>query len=291
MEIMNQSDKKSPPDKPKGLCEICGEPLEYQVNPAIEEGDAQVTEWLMGMAMFYWQVDWTGQHAECKKKIDAKEQEEARKKAEKEANAIREKAKEKANLKDKLYASMTFDNFKIQDENKWAYWGMKSWWYGKPPVGLLGEAGSGKTHLMVALAWKILDSGNRVYFANCPQLMTDLRKSQFDSGRTYDGFLKKIQEIPVLLLDDVGAEKETEWVCQQLFLIFNYRVQNDLPTFITSNCSEDQLNDRLNTRIFDRLKVSMAFVPITGINYRSKKNEELKSQLWMDISKHMDDKK
>jgi len=63
----------------------------------------------------------------------------------------------------------------------------------------------------------------------------------------------EICSVPVLLLDDIGAEKASEWVKQTLYLIIDNRYGNMKKTFITSNLTLNQISNQLDDRISSRI--------------------------------------
>lgn len=65
--------------------------------------------------------------------------------------------------------------------------------------------------------------------------------------------LESIAKVPYLVLDDLGAEKATEYVRQATYFIINHREMNLLPTFITTNFSMDHLDENIDPRISSRI--------------------------------------
>lgn len=94
-----------------------------------------------------------------------------------------------------------------------------------------------------------------VKWANVPEMFDELRR-EFD-GRDYDASLRQhLLESRLVVFDDLGAEKSSEWVISQLYLYINSRLENKKSTIITSNYSlEDLLKGGfINQRIYSRLK-------------------------------------
>ena len=120
-------------------------------------------------------------------------------------------------------------------------------------VYLHGVYGNGKTTL-AALAVNLLRrSGYDAVFANVPVFLSYLRRC-LGSGQAdeYPATLDYVQRVRVLALDDLGAEKSTEWAAEQLYEVLNYRYVKRLPTIITSNLAPDGLGDgRLASRLRD----------------------------------------
>jgi DNA replication protein DnaC len=67
---------------------------------------------------------------------------------------------------------------------------------------------------------------------------------------------ERYSEIPILFLDDLGSERESDRIRMQYFSIIDSRVSNELPTVYTSNLDLDQIQKVLGERIASRLKIS-----------------------------------
>jgi DNA replication protein DnaC len=72
----------------------------------------------------------------------------------------------------------------------------------------------------------------------------------------------------VLLLDDLGAEKETEWTQEQLYRVINHRYNEGLPTLIAGNVPLDEIEPRIASRIRDT-RIGQVIV-LTGPDYRTR---------------------
>lgn len=62
-------------------------------------------------------------------------------------------------------------------------------------------------------------------------------KNTFDSKGDDSDLFEDMKKAEVLVIDDIGVEKVTEWLSEQLFLVINYRYENNLPMLVTSNQS------------------------------------------------------
>lgn len=130
----------------------------------------------------------------------------------------------------------------------------------KPARGMFmyGATGTGKTFLAALIAMSYLRDGRRVKFFDMPGLL-DRIKSTFDAKESTADFVDEICTADLLILDDMGAEKVTEWSVEQLYLIVNRRYNANRPLVATSNFDFNGLNRRLggdNTsqRIVSRLQ-------------------------------------
>ena len=118
--------------------------------------------------------------------------------------------------------------------------------------------GTGKSHLAVAILYK---ANRRGLFVNVPMLLKRLRDYYRGEGLKEYALTGELFEIPVLVLDDLGAERMTGWVEETLYLIINERYMQRRPTIITTNKSvregdpanPDLLMDWIGERAFDRV--------------------------------------
>lgn len=135
---------------------------------------------------------------------------------------------------------------------------------------LYGNYGSGKTHLAAAVSNALIHKGTPVLFGTFITHLENIRQEFDNAGqRTY---LSKMKVTPVLVIDDLGKEKKSEWTRQVLFDVINYRYEHLLPTIITTNlASEDSFDDLANHvegAVWSRLCEMCNFVATKGTDYR-----------------------
>lgn len=127
---------------------------------------------------------------------------------------------------------------------------------GKSPRGLyiFGQVGSGKTHLACGIANELIKGGVEVLFVVVPDYLDEIKHS-WDQGSDYSEkeILDSAREVEVLIMDDLGAHNYSEWTKGKIYTILNYRVNNGLPTVITSNLEYHETEDYLDYRISSRL--------------------------------------
>ena len=78
----------------------------------------------------------------------------------------------------------------------------------------------------------------------------------------------KIKTENILLLDDLGAEKQTDWVLEILYRLINYRYEQMLPTFFSSNYSLQELSEKIGDRVVSRIVEKCDIVKIEGEDRR-----------------------
>lgn len=101
---------------------------------------------------------------------------------------------------------------------------------------LFGDVGSGKTCLAYCVLNELLSQGVNGLAVTVPDLMDELRPHN-------PAKMALIKNAGILVLDDLGAEKPSEWTTETLFKIINHRYLERLPTVITSNLSLEGLED------------------------------------------------
>ena len=143
---------------------------------------------------------------------------------------------------------------------------------------LTGSFGSGKTYLIAALLNEMAKKKIYCALVYYPEFLRSLKSSfQTDYSEKFD-FIKTS---PVLLLDDIGAENESNWSRDEVLgPILQYRMQNHLPTFFTSNLTLEELESSLATtssgvdkvkarRIIERIKQLTVTMELIGKNRRN----------------------
>lgn len=114
---------------------------------------------------------------------------------------------------------------------------------------ILGPSRAGKTWEAAAIA-RVLLVKHRVpvQFVEAPEMMAALRPNA--EGASDIG---QFMAAPVLIIDDLGAERTSEWTAEQLFRLAHYRDVHCLPTIFTSNLEGAQLRERYGDRVINRL--------------------------------------
>ncbi len=142
----------------------------------------------------------------------------------------------------------------------------------------LGPCGVGKTHLAVATIKALIDKGIPCLFYDFRDLLKEIQDSYNPvSKMTEQGVLEPVYQAEVLVLDELGASKPTDWVRDTMTQIINTRYNDKKVTIFTSNYleesenpNEETLTDRVGVRLRSRLFEMCKLVKIKGEDYRQK---------------------
>lgn len=109
---------------------------------------------------------------------------------------------------------------------------------------LYGNFGCGKTYLIAAVLNELAKKGTKSAIVFWPEFLRNLKAS---FGMDFKEKFEHIKKIPILLIDDIGAENTTSWGRDEIFCpIIQYRMQEKLPTFFTSNLDLKALEEHFS---------------------------------------------
>lgn len=157
--------------------------------------------------------------------------------------------------------------------------------FGKARISLFvtGTRGIGKTHFLCAcLENEIINQEDKTaflsgqkkpaFFLPVPEFMLEL-KDTYNPGSSWTEkqVIDKYSKIPVLAIDDLGAEKVTDWSIQILYLLIDRRYRNEKTTLITSNLSLSEISELVCDRIASRIAEMCHIINFKGDDRRLKK--------------------
>lgn len=130
----------------------------------------------------------------------------------------------------------------------------RDWPPAKPVLFLTGERGTGKTHLACGILREVFERhAVRGQFWPVVDLLDRLRRAS-DPDRateTVDDVQEQLLRVPLLVLDDLGAHRGTEWAEERLFALVDGRYRESLPMVVTSNVTLQELAPRVRSRLVD----------------------------------------
>jgi DNA replication protein DnaC len=142
---------------------------------------------------------------------------------------------------------------------------------------LIGPPGIGKTHIAVSVLRQVVEQkGARGLFYDVRDLLRMIRSTYNPVVRTAEmDILRPVIDAELLVLDDLGAEKPSEWVEETMNLIVNTRYNERRPTIFTTNYEDlpdeaelESLKVRVGFRLHSRLHEMCEFLEYDGGDYR-----------------------
>jgi DNA replication protein DnaC len=134
-----------------------------------------------------------------------------------------------------------------------------------------GDVGTGKTSLAMLVSKSAIEAGRSVAIYSVPRLLSEIKDTyERDSSDSHMQLFRRLCAVDLLHLDDLGAERPTEWVLEQLYSIVNERWQNQRSIVVTTNLTSlDALRDQLGARTVSRLSETCGEpIPIMGPDLR-----------------------
>lgn len=134
---------------------------------------------------------------------------------------------------------------------------------------MFGNPGNGKSHLAAAIVNAVIPRGKACVFRSVPALLKKLQETYRADARVSESeILAVLQDADLVVLDDLGAEKMTEWAESMLYYIVDQRYRWRKPLIVTTNCDLEELEERIGTRTFDRLLEMCVLVENRATSYR-----------------------
>lgn len=203
---------------------------------------------------------------QCQKEADLKEKEARRKERNEE---LRRRAFDTAGMYSKTFANddgqtselttiaRNFaDRIAQPDKSKWR------------GLILFGDVDGGKSYAAAAVVNELTDRGIPCLMRTLISLANDLYKT--DDKNEY---LSSLDRYRLLVLDDLGAERNSEWMFENIYQIIDYRTRSGLPMMITANLTWDEIKnpkDERNKRIYSRVMEACHPEPVKGTGRRSR---------------------
>lgn len=117
---------------------------------------------------------------------------------------------------------------------------------------IYGGVGTGKTFNIYALAKLIRMNMIRVKVKNFPDWLDELRQS-YDKFNAEQDIKDELRDEAILMIDDIGSEKQTEWVQEIIYRLINNRYEQIRPTIFSSNLSLSEIAGKYGERIASRI--------------------------------------
>ena len=146
--------------------------------------------------------------------------------------------------------------------------------FGDPDVGnvgllLTGGVGTGKTFYAACIANALIDRGIFVFMTNLSRIIG----SGFDED--YKNALRTIESADLVIFDDIGAERDTDFAWERIFDAIDTRVRSGKPMIVTTNLSPKSMaecQDIQKQRVYDRILGACVTIPVSGPSIRKKQH-------------------
>nr|UVM86206.1 MAG: AFG1-like ATPase [Bacteriophage sp.]UVM93959.1 MAG: AFG1-like ATPase [Bacteriophage sp.] len=138
---------------------------------------------------------------------------------------------------------------------------------------LCGSVGTGKSFLAAAIANELISQGTPCLMTNFSRIISRISE-KFGGDQKY---LDNLNRFDLLIIDDLGAERDSEYMWEKVMDVIDARYRAGLPLIVTTNLNPKDLydpSDIRRQRVFSRLKEMCIFLEVNGADRRSKKMQD-----------------
>jgi DNA replication protein DnaC len=169
----------------------------------------------------------------------------------------------------RLYKDCSFETFQGNDKLKSDLKGIS---VTDQSIVLRGPTGCGKTHLAISTIKERFNKSLRSnsVFITVPDLLLKIRTSFNGGAESEEEIIRQFSDIETLVLDDLGAEKTSEYSITTLYVILDRRIRECLKTIITTNLLQSEIEATFGARIASRMS-AMENIKINMPDYRKKR--------------------
>jgi DNA replication protein DnaC len=138
---------------------------------------------------------------------------------------------------------------------------------------LCGSVGTGKSFLAAAIANELISQGTPCLMTNFSRIISRISE-KFGGDQKY---LDNLNRFDLLIIDDLGAERDSEYMWEKVMDVIDARYRAGLPLIVTTNLNPKDLydpSDIRRQRVFSRLKEMCIFLEVNGADRRSKRMQD-----------------
>ena len=241
-------------------CSICGEAVERELSMPLMDGSRGQKKMRV--------------HCVCKCQREEKEAHERRLRFEEEQRTIDNLRK--LSLMDARLKEVRFATYKVTEENRKVFGIAKRYVenFGEmfsKGQGILfwGNVGTGKSYTAAAIANELLGQMHSVIMTSFIKLLDEMRDFERDDSE----YIAKLNRAKLLIIDDLGAERGTDFSLEKVYDIIDSRYRTGKPIILTTNLEISQMkscDDIRYNRIYDRIFEMCYPVKVDGMSWRKK---------------------
>lgn len=241
-------------------CPICGDAVERELEFPFMDGSGGAKKMKV--------------HCMCRCEMKKKEAYEQILKFEEEQRRIQELRK--LSLMDAKLKDVRFCNYKVNDENRKVFGIAKRYveifdemFSNNQGILFWGNVGTGKSYTAAAIANELIDRRIPIIMTSFIKLLKEL--GNFDNDDAL--YIDKLNRAKLLIIDDLGAERGTEFALEKVYDIIDSRYRSGKPIILTTNLEMTQMkncDDIRYNRIYDRIFEMCYPVKVDGLSWRKK---------------------
>ena len=137
---------------------------------------------------------------------------------------------------------------------------------------MMGGTGLGKTHLSSALARRVIEKGNDVFYTGAIDLFSQFEIQRFKSySNEPNELVERYFECDLLIIDDLGTEMINQFSVSTLYNLLNDRLSRRKPTVVSTNLSKEEIQKKYTDRITSRMLGEFQVLFFVGTDVRAQK--------------------
>ena len=188
----------------------------------------------------------------------------------------------KQNYIGKKFQNLNFENFNSNSENELAiaiakdYVNKNITSANTNGLIIMGESGVGKTHLAASIANKLIENDKIVLMGRLTTLLDMIKETFKDNTKSENELIELYSNVDMIIIDDLGTEKISNWALEKLYTIIENRNENRLPIIITTRFDKQELIERFSQSQDEQLVdaiISKLYQMCYGVTLKSMKKE------------------